>query len=237
MSAFRCKSIPAAEVTHAFRAFFVAGFCPSGTFFRGDEQRGYYHAFLFHTPTEMPLSEPKCARTKAHTRRIVVDGFRREDGLFEVEALLEDVKPFDLPLLSGTRRAGEPLHHMQVRVTFDRAFTILDAEVCLNWVPYPGACEEIVPSYQQLIGLNLMDGFRRAVNTLFADVCGCSHMTELLQSLPTAAIHTIASFRREDDDDHGKPYQLDRCHALDTRTDNVRRYYPRWYRAHDDEAA
>ena len=28
----------------------------------------------------------------------------------------------------------------------------------------------------------------------------------------------------------GKPFQLYRCHALETTTDTVRRYYPQWYR-------
>jgi hypothetical protein len=26
------------------------------------------------------------------------------------------------------------------------------------------------------------------------------------------------------------PFQLDRCHALETTSETVRRYYPRWYR-------
>jgi hypothetical protein len=47
---------------------------------------------------------------------------------------------------------------------------------------------------------------------MFADVRGCSHLTELLFSLPTAAIQTFATFRR-DNEDEGKTFQLDRCHA------------------------
>ncbi len=178
----------------------------------------------------MPLPEPKCARTKAHSRKITLEGFRRADGLFEVDAQLEDIKPFDLPLLSGMRRAGEPLHHMQIRITFDETFRVLDAAACLNRVPYPGACETISPAYRGLIGLNLMHGFRRAVAELFPATSGCTHLTELLHSLPTAAIHTIASFRSEGGDGGDKPFQLDRCHALDTGSDNVRRFYPRWHR-------
>jgi len=170
-----------------------------------------------------------------HTRRIAVEGFRREDGLFELEGLIEDVKPFDLPLRSGLRPSGEPLHHMQVRVTIDEDFNILDAEACLNHTPYPGFCEAIASAYRRLIGLNLMRGFRRDVNTLFAGVQGCSHTTELLHSLPTVAVQTVASFLHEDPSRQDKPFQLDRCHALDTHGENVRRYYPRWYRLREDE--
>ena len=60
-------------------------------------------------------------------------------------------------------------------------------------------------------------------------VRGCTHVTELLGSLPTAAVQTFAGLRREDEGTH-KPFQLDHCHALESTTDTVRRYYPKWYR-------
>jgi hypothetical protein len=50
-----------------------------------------------------------------------------------------------------------------------------------------------------------------------------------LGALSTAAVQTFASLQREDAVD-GKPFQLDHCHALETSTDTVRRYYPKWYR-------
>ena len=104
-----------------------------------------------------------------------------------------------------------------------------------DWVPYPGGCDTIGPAYRQLIGLNLVRGFRRTVGEMFADVRGCSHLTELLLSLPTAAIQTFATFRRDNEDDGEKPFQLDRCHALETTSDTVMLYYPRWYRRRDAE--
>lgn len=183
----------------------------------------------------MPLPPPSVARARAHTRRIVVEGYRREDGLLELDASLLDVKDADYPLASGLRPAGEPVHLMQVRVTLDAAFTIIEATACAERVPYPGGCETIAPQYARLVGLNLVRGFRRAVGEMFAGVSGCSHLTELLYSLPTAALQTFASFRREHEDDGSKPFQLDRCHALETSTVTVRRYYPRWYRPGGDD--
>ena len=38
----------------------------------------------------MPLSLPKVARSRAHLRRIEVEGFLREDGLLELDARLTD---------------------------------------------------------------------------------------------------------------------------------------------------
>jgi hypothetical protein len=60
-------------------------------------------------------------------------------------------------------------------------------------------------------------------------VRGCTHITDMLGSLPTAAIQTFAGLQREDTGT-GKPFQLDRCHALETTSETVRKYYPRWYR-------
>lgn len=177
----------------------------------------------------MSLPLPECARERVHRRRIVVDGYRRTDGLLELDALLEDVKDVDYPLASGVRPAGEPVHALWIRVTLDSTFTIVDAVANSDRVPYPGGCDTIAPAYKALIGLNLVSGFRRTVTEMFGEVRGCSHLTELLFSLPTAAIQTFATFKRENEDTGEKPFQLDRCHALETSTETVRRYYPRWY--------
>lgn len=178
----------------------------------------------------MPLSPPRCPRQKAHARQITIDGYRRDDGMLELDACLRDTKAIDYPLASGVRRAGVPVHEMWVRVTLDEAFNIVDAEVCSDWVPYPGGCDVIAPVYRQLVGLNLVRGFRRTVSEMFADVRGCSHISELLLSLPTAAIQTYATFQRDTEDSLEKPFQLDRCHALETSSDTVRVFYPKWYR-------
>lgn len=178
----------------------------------------------------MPLPVPDSPRRRAHTRRIEIEGYLREDGLFELDALLSDVKDLDYPLASGLRPAGVPVHFMRVRVTLDEAFNIVDAVACSDSVPYPGQCDTIGAAYQKLIGLNLVRGFRRTVGEMFADVRGCTHITELLLSLPTAAIQTFATFRRDNEDSPEKPFQLDRCHALESSAEAVRLYYPSWHR-------
>lgn len=183
----------------------------------------------------MPLSEPAVRRSRAHTRRIEIQGFLRDDGLFDLDARLTDEKEADYPLASGIRSAGDPVHDLFIRITIDGTFEVVDVEACSEWVPYPGGCDTIGPAYRALVGLNLLRGFRKAVSEMFADVRGCTHLTELLASLPTAAIQTIATFRRDtgEGEDGGKPFQLDRCHALETTSSTVMRYYPRWYRKPD----
>ncbi len=156
--------------------------------------------------------------------------------MFDIEARLVDTKDKDYMLASGVRAAGDPIHDMWLRVTIDRRMTVLDAAASADWVPYPGDCDTISPDYRQLVGLNLMQGFRRATGELFGTVKGCSHLTELANLLPTAAVQTFASLVRETDDPRPgqKPFQLDQCHALETTSETVRRYYPRWYR-HDQK--
>lgn len=183
----------------------------------------------------MPLPPPSAARERIHTRRIEIEGYLRADGLIDLDASLVDVKDRDYPLASGTRAAGVPVHLLRVRVSIDEAFNIVEAFACSDFVPYPGHCDTIGSAYEALVGLNLTQGFRRTVAEMFGDVRGCSHLTELLNSLPTAAIQTVASFRKETEDSGGKPFQLDRCHALETSGATVRTYYPKWYRPPEGE--
>ncbi len=177
----------------------------------------------------MPLPLPSAPRHRTHSRTIVLEGWKRDDGLWDIEGRLTDRKDHDYLLASGLRAKGDAVHDMRVRVTIDADFTIVDAVAAIDAVPYPG-CEAIAPSYRKIIGLNLTRGFRQRVGEMFGSVAGCSHLTELLSSLPTAAIQTFAGEQRDTEmSDGGKPFQLDRCHALDTTGATVRRYYPRWY--------
>ena len=177
----------------------------------------------------MPLSAP-ALRERLHVRAVVYEGFQRGDGLFDIEGHLTDVKDRDTTLLSGVRRAGDAIHDMWVRVTIDRDCTIRDIEAKMDAVPYPGGCDTITPQYRTLIGTNLLHGFRKRLHDTLGHVRGCTHLTEMLHSLPTAAVQTFAGLKRREDEGAHKPFQLDRCHALETSSETVRRYYPRWYR-------
>jgi len=170
-------------------------------------------------------------RRPIHSRRVELEGYLRDDGLLDIEARLVDVKAQDYVISTGVRRAGEPIHDMRVCLTIDRDMQFVAVAAVAAATPYPGACDTIAPAYQGLVGLNLMRGFRAAVRERFGGLAGCSHMTELLMSVPTAALQTWASFWRDNEESLEKPFQLDRCHALDTRGETVRAHYPRWYRS------
>ena len=182
----------------------------------------------------MPLPPASPARERRHTRSITFEGFRRTDDLWDIEGHLVDAKNHDLQLRSLLRRSGEPIHDIRVRVTIDRAMNVVDVAASSDATPFMGTCENIIPDYRKIIGLNLFDGFRQAIKALYGDIHGCTHLNELLMALPTAAYQTFAGETQSNEGDK-KPFHLDRCHALSTDSEVVRRYYPRWYRGQTPE--
>jgi len=178
----------------------------------------------------MPLPLSTVERTRMHVRNVQLDGYKRADGWWDIEARLTDRKDHEYPLSAKTVARGEPVHDMWVRVTIDAKMNVLYALAGTDAAPFDELCSSIAPDYSQLVGLNLFNGFRKAVKDRFGDTRGCSHISELLMFLPTAALQTFASDVLDNADSEHKPFQLDRCHALDSKSEAVRRYYPRWYR-------
>lgn len=176
----------------------------------------------------MPLP-PASPRKRLHTRQVRYEGYARDDGLFDVDATLVDVKDHDCPLLSGVRVAGDPVHAMTARVTLDRQGVIRAVVTASDRVPYTGHCEDYGDVYGALVGLSLFDNFRLKLFAAVGRTQGCTHLTELLAYLPTAALQTFAGLQREDAGER-KPFQLDRCHALRSDGAAVQRYYPKWHR-------
>jgi len=173
---------------------------------------------------------PAQGRRRIHSRTIAIEGFLRADGLLDLEARLVDTKELDYSIASGVRPAGAPIHEMRVVVTVDEQLCVRAVAAESLAVPYPGACESICEAYASLVGLNLVDGFRRAVQARLGGIAGCSHLTELLLSVPTVGLQTLASFVADNAPTQNQPFQLDKCHALDTEGAVVKTHYPRWYR-------
>lgn len=182
----------------------------------------------------MPLSPPTSRRALKHTRAIQVEAFARDDGLWDVDAHISDIKTRDTKLASGIRPAGAPLHDLWLRLTIDTELNIIDVEAVSDAVPYPDFCDTIGPAYKKLVGLNLLKGFREGVRHRLSGIHGCTHLTELAQVLPTATIQAFAGDVLDTrdgasaDEQSHKPFQLDRCHALRSDGTAVAQYYPRW---------
>ena len=182
----------------------------------------------------MPLPPPSASREALHTRTIRAQAFTRADGQWDIEAQLTDIKAYDFPAaFGGTHEAGKPVHHLLLRITIDKTFTITEAVAAYDAAPYGAACTAITPTYQQLIGLNLVKGFRRAVRERFGRTAGCTHMTELTDVLPTVAIQSMANRVHSPNPPTGneatRPFHVDGCHAMHSSGEVVKAKYPRWY--------
>ena len=182
----------------------------------------------------MPLSPPVSRRALRHTRAIEVQAFARDDGLWDIDAHITDIKSRDAELAVGVRPAGMPIHDLYLRLTIDRQLFIVDAEAVSDAVPYPGLCNTIGPAYKSLIGLNLLKGFRFDLKHRLSGTLGCTHLTELALVLPTAAIQAFAGDviptrdGGQPDEQPERPFQIDKCHALRADGEAVALYYPRW---------
>ncbi len=181
-------------------------------------------------------------RQLKHRRRIDVQIYSRSDGLWEVEAHLDDVKPHDVTLAHGLHPGGQPVHDLGLRVVVDTRCNIVEAGARTDAMPYPGHCDDYGDAYTRLVGLNLLDGFRAAVKGKLGGVLGCTHLTELTAVLPTAVVQAFAGEgvffdRFGPDGEPLQPFQIDRCHALRADAPAVRVHYPRWYRAQASPSA
>jgi hypothetical protein len=178
----------------------------------------------------MPLPAAH-ARERAHTRTVTYTGYRRADGLIDIDATLTDVKDRDYPLASGVRPGGAPLHGISVRITFGRDMVVREVVAAHDANPYGKHCAAAVPDYSRLVGLNLADHFRLKLNDKMGGIKGCTHLTEMLAWLPSAAFQLLAGERKDFEPNADvKPFQLDRCFALRTQGEAVRAYYPKWFR-------
>lgn len=180
----------------------------------------------------MPLSRPS-SREHIHSREIRCRGFHREDGLWDIEGELVDTKTYSFA--NRDREgivAGEPIHHMRIRLTLDDEMLVHACAAETEAGPFD-LCPAITPTFGGLAGLRIGPGWRRAVLQRMGGVAGCTHLTELLLGpLTTTAFQTIgpARSRRQQPQEGGKPPPiLDTCHALARGSDVVRRQWPEYW--------
>ena len=84
-------------------------------------------------------------RAHVHTRDVQYRGYRREDGLWDIEAELTDTKTYGHERPDrGVLPAGEPVHGMVIRLTVDDAMKITDVAVGMPATPFP-ECHQANP--------------------------------------------------------------------------------------------
>ncbi|HLJ62647.1 MAG TPA: DUF2889 domain-containing protein [Stellaceae bacterium] len=186
----------------------------------------------------MPLSSPTVPREHIHTRAIDARGYLREDGLWDVEAHLTDVKtyPFDNHF-RGVLAPGQPVHEMWIRLTLDDRLFIHEIEAVTDASPY-AICPAITDNFKRLKGLSIRPGFTGKVRELLGGTEGCTHLVELMGPLATAAYQTIYPYRERKRREGAKspspkpgrkPHLIDTCHAFAADGEVVKRYWPDFY--------
>lgn len=188
----------------------------------------------------MPLSTPE-PRTHIHTRTISFSGYEREDGLFDIEAHMKDIKTYAFRNnWRGQITPGMPLHEMLVRVTVNAEFVVQSVEACTDNSPFE-MCPDITPNYSALKGLVMGRGWRERIRERVGGVAGCTHITELLYPMATVAFQTIMPLQKhrnnrpDSDVSHlGKrPVVLNTCHAWAQESPVVKENVPEFYTGED----
>src|SRR5690242_8111148 len=138
----------------------------------------------------MPLSPPQ-ERELLHSRDIVLRGYCRTDGLYDIEAQLTDTKSYGSPNRDrGYIEAGEPIHGMWLRLTIDEERRIVACEAASDYTPY-SICPAAAPNFTRLEGLQIKPGFLKEAASRVGGAVGCTHIRELLQQVATTAYQTI----------------------------------------------
>ena len=187
----------------------------------------------------MPLSPP-AAREHLHTRAITLHGYRREDGLVDIEAQLTDTKTYDFTNHDrGAVTAGTPVHGMLARMTIDDSMTIVRFEAVTEYGPFH-LCHDAAPLFERLAGLSIGRGFLKAANERVGGIHGCTHLRELLGQMGTVAFQTMFAMRKKPALDTAnatetappaakKPLLLNTCLAYAASSPVVQRAFPEFY--------
>jgi hypothetical protein len=183
----------------------------------------------------MSLPAP-AARTHLHTRAVTYRGYLREDGLWDIEGEMSDVKTYALDMAErGPMPPGTPVHGMLIRVTVDDTMTIREIAAAMDYTPY-AECQQGTDPMQAMVGACMGPGWRQAIERALGGIKGCTHLRELLFNMATAAYQTVFPYQQHQRELAGvpasvsaePPYHLGRCIAWDFDGPVVKRHYPQF---------
>jgi len=134
-------------------------------------------------------------REELNTRHIEMKGYRRSDGLYEIEGHVVDRKTqlFVHHPPGRAVPAGEPIHDMGVRLVFDEQMTVLEVHTFTHSAPY-GPCFQGGQALQTIKGLRMVGGWSRAVRHRLRGARSCTHLMELLIPMATAAHQALGGY-------------------------------------------
>lgn len=178
----------------------------------------------------MPLPESS-PRKKLHTRQITCKGFQREDGLWDVDAHITDIKSYPVDNNHrGVIQSGEAFHEMWIRLTVDKELVIHECIAVTDYAPF-NCCGDINPIFKKLIGEKIAPGWTRRVKSLVAGIQGCTHLTDLIGPATTTIFQSMAGIlsKEKNETKQIKPFYIDGCHAWNSKGPQVLRHHPKHY--------
>ncbi len=180
----------------------------------------------------MPLSPP-AERESLHSRRYDFGGYRRRDGLWDIEGHMTDTKTYAFTNAHrGEIRPGEPIHDMWIRLTIDESLVVQDIEAETDAGPF-AVCPAITPNFKRMVGVRLGRGWHRQVRDKLGGVEGCTHLVEMLQAMATVAFQSLypvlAKKARENPHPGRQSPLIDSCHAFKSDGEVVKQQWPEHY--------
>ena len=182
----------------------------------------------------MPLSAP-APRKERHHRTLDMKGYEREDGLYDIEGHLVDVKGYAFDnSWRGRVEPGTAVHDMWIRLTVDNTLTVLSVEALIDAGPHR-ICPDIAPAYKALEGKRIKPGWNLMLREMFGGVSGCVHLMEMLGPMGTVAYQTLGPSRataaqdQADGEVRKKPARLNTCHVFRSDGETVKERWPEFY--------
>jgi hypothetical protein len=170
-------------------------------------------------------------RTLIHRREIQSCGYQREDGLWDIEAHLKDLKTETVPhpeRESGYIPAGEPFHEMIVRLTIDTSLLIHDIQAQTRFAPFK-MCASVADVYEAIKGTRISAGWLKECKSRTGGRLGCTHLNELLPVLATTAIQSLWTVQDEATFRQSASTMINTCQGWASDGEVVRKYLPEHY--------
>jgi hypothetical protein len=124
-----------------------------------------------------------------HTRTLVVEARRGEEGRLCLDGVILDLRKCGFVPTGGDLQTAGFIHHMQLRLELDPATARIErletAQPTVAFEPGPASagdcCRDPAPRLQALVGERVDAGFARRLAAVFGGPLGCSHLLTLGQ--------------------------------------------------------
>ena len=139
---------------------------------------------------------PRPVRELVHGRQLVSRAYRRDDGRWDIEGRLADVKTRDVQLGGMQVAAGEPYRALALTVTVDNMHTIREAHVEVDIrTAGPAAGARAAAACETLLGRRIDARFAAETTERFVRTADCPHLAELLGVVIATVRETVPAPR------------------------------------------